>query len=294
MRADVIFRASTSPPGVTVYLPTTPILTSNVTNGPLISPSTSTRVSPGRTVSGPPLQPLQPPTTAETLLKSFYTVGNDVPRSPRRQSVAPPSQFLFGSGPSNAPPSIWSTTHDQNPNLSPRTASVTNPSQALPSYGAEHTLPPPSNRGTHLSNQPPSLSPFAHLPSTWSPAFESAHDAPNMHMNHPASLPFGPGHHNRSMSHSASTMIQSSPSYQTGYNAVNHRPFAAYPQAQEPLYLSAEIAPSSGFAPEVGGLHFQQGAYSPYPAASSQPQQQQPYSRPMQLYPTSSVWGNVG
>jgi len=275
-------RASTSPPGVAFCLPTTPVMAPGVTNGTLTSPSASTVVSPGRAVPGPS-PPAFTGTTAETLLKSFYNVGGDVPRSPRRQSVPPPAQFLFGSGPSNAPPSIWSTTFDQNlPNLSPRTASVINQSQALPAYGLEHNLSTPNNRSTHPSNQPPPLSSFAHS-STWSPSFESTHDASNIHITHPASRPFGPVHH-RSISQSAST-IQSPPSYQTAYNAASHRPFA---YSQEPLYMSAEI-PSTAFPPEAG-LHFRQDPFSPYPA-SSPPSQ---YSRPMQHYPTSSVWGNVG
>jgi len=282
MRTDVIVRASVSPPGATFCLPTTP-LTANVTNGNLTSPSASTVVSPGRTVSGP-LPPPPPPafmgTTAEMLVENFY----NAPRSPRRQPVAPPSQFLFGSGPSNAPPSIWSTTFDQNPNLSPRTASV---AQALPAYGGmEHTLPTAGTRGTHHASQPPSLSAFTHSPSRWSPPFDSTHDGAPMHVHHPSSLPFGPGHH-RSISHSAST-IQSSPSYQTvSYGAANHRPFA-YPQ--EPLYVSAEMA-SNGFLPDTGLQHLPQGAFNPYSVGSSP---QQPYARPMQHYSTSSVWGNVG
>jgi protein SMG7 len=277
--SDVFFRTSTSPPGVPFCLPTTPVLAPGVTNGNLTSPNASTVTSPGRAVPGS--SPAFTGTTAETLLKSFYNVGGDTPRSPRRQSVAPPSQFLFGSGPSNAPPSIWSTTLDQNPNLSPRTTSVTN--QSLPGYGVEHNLLIPSSRGIHPSNQPPTMSPFAHSPPTLSTSFESTHDATNIHIDYPASRSFGPAYH-RSISHSANT-IQNSPSYQTAYNVASHRPFA-YPHEQ----LYTEIAPTT-FPPETA-MHFQQGAFNPYPAAVSSPPQQ--YSRPIQHYPTSSVWENVG
>ncbi|KAG0699067.1 hypothetical protein DFH29DRAFT_877551 [Suillus ampliporus] len=268
-------RASTSPPGVASALPMTPVLASS---GNFISPSASTVVSPGRTA------PASPPsaftgTTAQDLLNSFSKVGGDIARSPRRPSVAPPSQFLFGS-------SIWSTTLDQSPpNLSPRAALVTNQSQALPAYSVEHNLSAPSNRGIHPSNRPPPLSSFAYSQSMWSPSFESTHDPSNFHTNHSVSLPFDPGHH-RSISHSAAT-IQSSPSYQTAYNAVSHQPFA-YPQ--EPLYMNAEIA-SASLSPQ-SGLHFQQGGgFNPGPAV---PLPQQQYPRPMQHYSTSSIWGNTG
>ncbi|KAG1752084.1 hypothetical protein EDB19DRAFT_1903483 [Suillus lakei] len=274
-------RAPTSPPGVVSALPTTPVLPSNMINGNFNSPSASSVVTPGRAA------PASPPsaftgTTAQDLLNGFSKAGGDIARSPRRQTIAPPSQFLFGSGPSNAPPSIWSTTLDQNPpNLSPRSALVTN--QALPAYSVEHNLSTPNNRAIHPSNRPPPLSSFAHSQSPWSPSFEFTHDPSNIHTNHSASRPSGPGHHH-AISHSAST-IQSSPSYQTAYNAVSHQPFA-YPQ--ESLYLNAEIAPAA--LPPQSGLHFQQG-FNLSPAV---PLPQQQYPRPMQHYPTSSIWGNIG
>ncbi|KAG1743739.1 uncharacterized protein EDB91DRAFT_1274594 [Suillus paluster] len=274
-------RASTSPPGVLSALPTTPILASSMTNNNFISPSSSIAVSPGRMVSASPPSAFTG-MTAQDLLNSFSKVGGDIARSPRHQSVAPPSQFLFGSGPSNAPPSIWSTTLDQNlPNLNPRAALVTNQSQALPTHSVEHNLSTPSNRDIHPSNRPPPLSSFAHSQSPWSPSFESAHDPLNIHS---VSRPFGLGQH-RSISHSAST-IQSSPSYQTAHTAVSHQPFA-YPQ--EPLYMNAEIATAP--LPPPSGLHFQQGgAFNP----SAVPLPQQQYPRPMQHYSISSVWGNIG
>ncbi|KAG1802098.1 uncharacterized protein HD556DRAFT_1438136 [Suillus plorans] len=269
-------RASTSPPGVVSALPTTPVLSSNMINSNFMSPSTSV-VSSGRAA------PTSPPsaftgTTAQDILNSFSQAGGDVARSPRRQSIAPPSQFLFGSGPSNAPLSIWSRTLDQNPpDLSPRPL-LTN--QALPAYGVEHNLSTPSNRAIHSANRPPPMSPFAHSQSLWSSSFEFTHDPSNIHTSHSASRSSGPGHR-----HSAST-IQSSPSYQTALNAVNHQPFA-YPQ--ESLYLNAEMAPAA--LPPQSGLHFQQGGFNLSPAVPLPPPQ---YPRPMQHYPTSSIWGNTG
>lgn len=272
----MISRASTSPPGAVPALPTTPVLSSSMINGNFMSPSTSV-VSSGRAA------PTSPPsaftgTTAQDLLNSFSQAGGDIARSPRRQSIAPPSQFLFGSGPSNAPPSIWSRTLDQNPpNLSPRPL-LTN--QALPAYGVEHNLSTPSNRAIHSANRPPPMSSFAHSQSPWSPSFEFTHDPSSIHTSHSASRSSGPGHR-----HSAST-IQSSPPYQTALNAANHQPFA-YPQ--ESLYLNAEMAPAA--LPPQSGLHFQQGGFNLSPAVPLPPPQ---YPRPMQHYPTSSIWGNTG
>lgn len=274
-------RAPTSPPGAVSALPTTPVLPSSMINGNFINPSAPPVVSPGR------VAPTSPPSaftgmTAQDLLNSFSKGGGDITRSPRRQSIAPPSQFLFGSGPSNAPPSIWSTTLDQNPpNLSPRPALSTN--QALPAYSVEHNLSTPSNRAIHSANRPPPMSSFAHSQSPWSPSFEFTHDPSAIHTSHSATRPSGPGHHHPS--HSAST-IQSSPSYQTAFNAVSHQSFA-YPQ--ESLYLNAEIAPAA--LPPQSGLHLQQGGFNLSPAVPLPPPQ---YSRPMQHYPTSSIWGNIG
>lgn len=274
-------RAPTSPPGAVSALPTTPVLPSSMINGNFINPSAPPVVSPGR------VAPTSPPSaftgmTAQDLLNSFSKGGGDITRSPRRQSIAPPSQFLFGSGPSNAPPSIWSTTLDQNPpNLSPRPALSTN--QALPTYSVEHNLSTPSNRAIHSANRPPPMSSFAHSQSPWSPSFEFTHDPSAIHTSHSATRPSGPGHHHPS--HSAST-IQSSPSYQTAFNAVSHQSFA-YPQ--ESLYLNAEIAPAA--LPPQSGLHLQQGGFNLSPAVPLPPPQ---YSRPMQHYPTSSIWGNIG
>lgn len=275
-------RAPTSPPGAVSTLPTTPVMPSGMLNGNFTSPSTSSVVSPGRAA------PTSPPSaftgmTAQDLLNSFSKAGGDIARSPRRQSIAPPSQFLFGSGPSNAPPSIWSTTLDQNPsNLSPRPALL---NQALPAYSVEHNLSTPSNRTIHSASRPPPMTSFAHSQSPWSPSFEFTHDPSNTHTSHSTtSRPSGPGHH-LPISHSAST-IQSSPSYQTAFSAVSHQPFA-YPQ--ESLYLNAEI--SSGAPPPQSGLHFQQGGFNMSPAVPLPPP---PYPRPMQHYSTSSIWGNIG
>lgn len=275
-------RASTSPPGAVSALPTTPVLPSSMINGNFINPGASSVVSPGRAA------PTSPPstftgTTAQDLLNSFSKAGGDIGRSPRRQSIAPPSQFLFGSGPSNAP-SIWSTVLDQNPpNLSPRPALLTN--QVLPAYGVEHNLSTPSNRGIHSANRPPPISSFAHSQSPWSPSFEFTHDPSNIHASHSTSRPSGPGHHHP-ISHSTNT-IQSSPSYQTAYNAASHQPF---PYPQESLYLNAEIAPAA--LPPQSGLHFQQDGFNLSPAVPLPPPSQ--YPRPMQHYPTSSIWGNIG
>lgn len=270
-------RASISPPGAVSALPTTPVLSSSMINGNF-NPIASSVVSPGRAA------PTSPPsaftgTTAQDLLNSFSRAGGDVARSPRRQSIAPPSQFLFGSGPSN----IWTPTPNQNPpNLSPRPALLTN--QPLPAYSVEHNLSTPGNRATHSANRPPPMSSFAHSQSPWSPSFEFTHDPTNIHSSHSASRPSGLGHHHP-ISHSAST-IQSSPSYQTAFNVVGHQPFA-YPQ--ESLYLNAEVAPTA--LPQQSGLHLQQGGFNLSPAVSLPPPQ---YTRPMQHYPTSSIWGNIG
>lgn len=274
-------RVPTSPPGAVSALPTTPVLPSTMIKGNFISPGPSSIVSPGRAA------PISPPsaftgTTAQDLLNSFSKAGGDVARSPRRQSIAPPSQFLFGSGPSNAPPSIWSTTLDQSPpNLSPRPPLLTN--QAPPAYSVDHNLSTPSNRAIHSTNRPPPMSSFAHSQSLWSPSFEFTHDPSNIHTNHSVSRPSVPGHHHPS--HSAST-IQNSPSYQTAFNAVSHQPFG-YPQ--ESLYLNAEVAPAT--LPPQSGLHLQQGGFNLSPAVPLPPPQ---YPRPMQHYPTSSIWGNIG
>ncbi|KAG2134100.1 hypothetical protein DEU56DRAFT_950286 [Suillus clintonianus] len=259
-------RASTSPVGVVSALPMTPILPSSMINGNFISPSASSIVSPGR--AAPPSPPSAfTGTTAQDLLNSFSKAGGDIARSPRRQPIAPPSQFLFGSGPEN----IWSTTRDQNPpNLSPR-----------PAYSVEHNVSTPNNRAIHPSNRPPPLSSFAHSQSPWSPSFEFTHDPSNIHTNHSASQPSDPGHHHSL--YSANT-IQSSPSYQAAaYSGVSHQPFA-YPQ--ESLYLNAEIAPAA--LPPQSGLHYQQGGFNLSPSV------QQQYPRPMQHYSTSSIWGNIG
>ncbi|KAG1888250.1 hypothetical protein F4604DRAFT_1085109 [Suillus subluteus] len=273
-------RAPTSPPGAVSALPTTPILPSSMINGNFISPSASSVVSPGR-AAPTSLPSAFTGTTAQDLLNSFSKGGGDIARSPRRQSIAPPSQFLFGSGPEN----IWSRALDQNPpNLSPRPALSTN--LALPAYSVEHNLSTPSNRAIHSANRPPPVSSFAHSQSPWSPwspSFEFTHDPSNIHTSHSASRPSGPGHHHPS--HSAST-IQNSPSYQTAFNAVSHQPFA-YPQ--ESLYLNAEITPAA--LPPQSGLHLQQGGFNLSPAVPLPPPQ---YPRPMQHYPTSSIWGNIG
>lgn len=274
-------RAPTSPPGAVSTLPTTPVLPSNMINSNFISPSASSVVSPGR-VAPTSSHSAFTGTTAQDLLNSFSKAGSDITRSPRHQSIAPPSQFLFGSGPSNAPPSIWSTTLDQNPpNLSPRPALL---NQALPAYSAEHNLSTPSNRTTHSANRPPPMSSFAHSQSPWSPSFEFTHDPSNIHTSHSISRLPGPAHH-LPISHSAST-IQSSPSYQTTFNAASHQPFA-YPQ--ESLYLHSEISPAA--LPPQSGLHYQQGEFNISPAVPLPPPS---YPRPVQHYPTSSIWGNIG